>query len=219
MLTNTRPEAVAEPEQVLLVDALQYPVHGLLDDLVLQRRDTQRTLASVGLGYPDSTRGLCPVGSPVNASVEVRDIGLQVALIFMPCHAVDGAFFFRLRNASVRHSSLTWCSKAVNLSAPSFRAASRTPCNPRNLRFVRLGVRRKTACSAFLLAGSLSSDGSAGAPAAPLFAVVAGTMDPSDFLLAFMSALPSETFSDRSAGHRACTNAKRKLTGSPGSRA
>ena len=110
------------------------------------------------------------------------------------------AVLFKLKKASVRQSSLTWCNKAVNLSVPSLRAASRTPCNPRDLRFVRLGVRDKAACAAFLLAESLSSTDSAGVSATPLFAGVADTKNSSDFLLAFMSALPSVTFSDRSAG-------------------
>ena len=80
----------------------------------------------------------------------------------------------------------------------SLRAASRTPCSPRDLRLVRLGVRGKTVCLAFLLAESLSSADSADASAASLFAGVAGTTDSSDFLLAFISAVPSVTFSDRS---------------------
>ena len=95
--------------------------------------------------------------------------------------------------------------------------ASRTPCNPRDSRLIRPGVRCETACSAFLLAESLSSTDSACVLAAPLFVGVAGTTDSSDFLLAFMSAFPSETFSDRSAGH--CCVARWKPTGSPGSRA
>ncbi len=55
------------------------------------------------------------------------------------------AVFFRLKKASVRQSSLTWCNRAVNLSVLSLRAASRTPCSPRDLRLIRLGVRGKAA--------------------------------------------------------------------------
>ena len=63
---------------------------------------------------------------------------------------------------------------------------------------IRLGVRGKTVCLAFLLAEPLSSIDSADASAASLFADVAGTTDSSDFLLAFMSVVPPEAFSDRS---------------------
>ena len=64
------------------------------------------------------------------------------------------------------------------------------------------------ACSAFLLVdrhsriqtadGGLSSIDSAEASVASLFADVAGTMDSSEFLSAFMSDFPPEAFSDRS---------------------
>ena len=37
VLAATRPEAIADAEKVLLVDALQYPQHRLLDNFVLQR--------------------------------------------------------------------------------------------------------------------------------------------------------------------------------------
>ncbi|REJ88259.1 MAG: hypothetical protein DWQ35_19970 [Planctomycetota bacterium] len=57
------------------------------------------------------------------------------------------------------------------------------------------------ACSAFLLVGSLSSTNSADASGASLFVGFAGTMDPSDFPSAFLSALPPVMFSDRSPPH------------------
>ena len=57
------------------------------------------------------------------------------------------------------------------------------------------GASRRRA--AFPLGGPLSStDSAAGVPV--LFVRFAGTIGPSDFLLVFMSAVPSETFSDRS---------------------
>ena len=87
--TPTRSKAIAETEKVLLVDALEHPEHRLLDDLVLQRRDAQRSLPTVGLGYPDSARRFRSVGSPVNTIVEVRNVGLQVRLVFMPCYLVN----------------------------------------------------------------------------------------------------------------------------------
>ena len=69
--------------------------------------------------------------------------------------------------------------------------------------------RGKSDGSAFLLVESLSSEGSADESASSLFAFFVGTMDSSEFLLAFMSDFPSGTFSDRStdaAGMRMETN-------------
>ena len=127
------------------------------------------------------------------------------------CHVTPStptaAVLLRLKKASVRQSSLTWCNRAVNLSVLSLRAASRTPCSPRDLGFVRLCVRSKASCLAFLLAESLSSIDSADASAAPLFADFAGTTDSSDFLLAFMSDVPPEAFSDRSTPLVTCHSA------------
>ena len=40
--------------EVDLIDLVEDRHHGLLDDLVLQRRDAQRTLPSVSLRYKDS---------------------------------------------------------------------------------------------------------------------------------------------------------------------
>lgn len=123
------------------------------------------------------------------------------------CHVTlstpTAAVFFNWKKASDKLPSLTWCSKAVNLSLPSFRAASRTPANPHDLRFSRLCVRRKVSWSMFLLAGPLSSGNSADGSAPPLFAAFAGTMDPSAMnqeLLpsAFTSAVPPVAFADRS---------------------
>ena len=42
MLAASRPEPVAEPEEVFLVDGIQHLGHGPLDDLVLQRRYAER---------------------------------------------------------------------------------------------------------------------------------------------------------------------------------
>ena len=88
MLAATRTEAIAETEKILLMDALQNPKYRLLDDLVFQRSDAQRSLAAVGLGNPLSTRRLSPVGSPVNPIMEVRNVDLHVLLVVLPCDPV-----------------------------------------------------------------------------------------------------------------------------------
>jgi hypothetical protein len=49
MLATLGPESVGEAQEVDFVDLVEYPHHGLLDDLVLQGRDAQRSLSSVRL--------------------------------------------------------------------------------------------------------------------------------------------------------------------------
>jgi hypothetical protein len=89
MTVAMRTEAITETEKVLLVNALEDPQHRLLDDLVFQRRNPQRALPPIGLGDPASTRRLGSVGSPVNTIMEVRDVDLQVLLIFLPGYSID----------------------------------------------------------------------------------------------------------------------------------
>ena len=51
VLAASRPEPVAEPQEVFLPDRVQHFHQCALDDLVLQRRDTQRPLPSIRLRY------------------------------------------------------------------------------------------------------------------------------------------------------------------------
>ncbi len=57
VLAASRSEAVAEPEEVLLVDLVRHRAHGLLDDSVLQRRDPQCSIPRVDRSWR-STRGM-----------------------------------------------------------------------------------------------------------------------------------------------------------------
>jgi len=50
MLVAPWAKSVGEPEEVGLVDRCEHRHHSLLDDLILQRRDAQRTLFPVRLG-------------------------------------------------------------------------------------------------------------------------------------------------------------------------
>jgi len=68
----------------------------MLDDLVFQRRDPQRTLSTIGFFNVNSFGWLCPEGSAVNATMEIRDAILQVAIVFVPCHLVDADSRFLL---------------------------------------------------------------------------------------------------------------------------
>ena len=82
-------QGIADAEKILLIDALQNPKHRLLDNFVFQRRDAQWSLPTVGFRDPDSTRRLSTVGSPVNSIMEVRNIDLQIPLVFEPGYTVD----------------------------------------------------------------------------------------------------------------------------------
>jgi site-specific DNA recombinase len=89
VLVTTRPKAVAEALEVLLVNLVQDPHHRLLDNLVLQAGDAQRPLTAVGFGYPTSLRGLGTIPAALDAIMQVRQPGLQVLSIRGPRHAVQ----------------------------------------------------------------------------------------------------------------------------------
>jgi hypothetical protein len=80
VLAAPRPEGVGEAEEVRLVDGVQHLHHRALDDLVLQRGDAERSLPAVGLGDVLSPGRLCPVGAPLYASMQIREVGLEIRL-------------------------------------------------------------------------------------------------------------------------------------------
>ncbi len=88
MLTPPRPEPVRESPKVFLINCIEDRDHGVLNDLVLQRRDSQRSLFPVGLRYIDSPRGLSPVGSAVDPAMQIVESLRQPDPILRPRHAV-----------------------------------------------------------------------------------------------------------------------------------
>ena len=89
VLAAPRPEAIGEAEEVRLVDGVQHFHHRALDDLVLQRGDAERPLPAVGLGDVLPPGRLRPVGAPLYASMQIREVGLEVCLVLVPGEAVD----------------------------------------------------------------------------------------------------------------------------------
>src|ERR1019366_4542934 len=81
MRAAPRPEPVRKASKVHLINFIENGHHGLLDELVLQRRDAQRTLSSIGLRYIDSSRGLRSVRTTVNPAVQIGKPTLQPGLI------------------------------------------------------------------------------------------------------------------------------------------
>ena len=86
-----RTEPVAETKKLHLVDRCQDHVHNrLLDDLVLQRCDPERSCSAVGLGYLYPPHRRRPVRSPaMQASVQVEQPPFQPFTVHLPRDAVD----------------------------------------------------------------------------------------------------------------------------------
>src|SRR5262252_7875442 len=88
MLAALGSEPVREPEEILLVDSVEHHDACALDDLVLQSCDRQWPLSTIRLRYVRPAAWLRPIRPPVDLSVEVLEIGLEVRLIVLPSHAV-----------------------------------------------------------------------------------------------------------------------------------
>ena len=71
-------ESVREPEEVFLVDRVQHRGRRPLDDLVLQSGNRERALSAIRLGYVCSPCRQCPIRSPMDASMQVLEIALEV---------------------------------------------------------------------------------------------------------------------------------------------
>src|SRR5664280_2236860 len=81
MLAAPRTKTIREAEKVFLVNLIEDGDHGLLDDLVLQCRDPQRTFPSIFFLYVHSSRRQRPVRSTMNPAVQVCNPTLQPGLI------------------------------------------------------------------------------------------------------------------------------------------
>ena len=69
--TPSRTKPVAESPKVHLVYRIENGNYGLLDDLILQRRNPDRSLPPVGLRYVDPPRRLRPVRSTVYPVLQI----------------------------------------------------------------------------------------------------------------------------------------------------
>ena len=84
MLAASRPEAVREPEKVRFVDRVQHRHRRPLDDLVLQRRDTERPLPPVGFGDVHPTNRSGPVRAPSQPFGQILEVTLQRLAVGLP---------------------------------------------------------------------------------------------------------------------------------------
>src|SRR5690606_3421065 len=84
MRAALRPEAIGEAEEVLFVDHVQHLGDSALDELVLQRRHTQRTLPSIAFWNEHSTHRSCSVRPPLQSPRQLLKVFLQVLPVVTP---------------------------------------------------------------------------------------------------------------------------------------
>src|SRR5579863_2706212 len=97
MLTSSRSEPVGESSKVFLIYCIEDRHHGVLDNLVFQRRDPQPPLLAVGFRYVDSLGRLGPVRSAVDPAMQIDESLCQPGLALFPRHAVHPGGRFPLQ--------------------------------------------------------------------------------------------------------------------------
>src|SRR6266849_6020687 len=88
MRPSLRPVSVGESQEIFLVDLVEHRHHGVLDYLVFQRRDAQRSLAAVGLWNESPFRRQRPVGAAMNPLMQFTCSLLESDFILLPGHLV-----------------------------------------------------------------------------------------------------------------------------------
>ena len=76
MLAATGSEPVREPEEVFLLDRVEYGDNRTLDNFVLQRRDSQRALLAPRLRYKPSPDRQRPVRAAMDSRMQVEKIAM-----------------------------------------------------------------------------------------------------------------------------------------------
>ena len=89
MGTSGRAEAVAEAQEVSLVDRVEHFGHRALDDLVLERGKAKGPLASISFRDVGAEHRPGPVLSAVDACVQALEISLQVLLILLHRYPIE----------------------------------------------------------------------------------------------------------------------------------
>src|SRR5208282_122481 len=88
MLAAARSKTIRKAQKVFLVNRIEDGDHGLLDDLVLQRRDPQRALPPVAFRDIRPSRGFRSICSTVHPAVQIDQSTLQPGLVLLPREAV-----------------------------------------------------------------------------------------------------------------------------------
>ena len=84
-----RLEAVGEPQEVDFIDGAQHLGYRTLDNLVLQGRHTERSLAAICFRDVYPPNRLRPVAAHVDPAAEILEVGLQLLLVIRHGDPID----------------------------------------------------------------------------------------------------------------------------------
>src|SRR6516165_10844104 len=88
MLAAPWPETIRESPKILLVNLIEDRDHGLLNNLVLQRRNPEWPLPTIRFRNVHSSRWLRSISAAVNQAVQIGEPTFQPGLILLPSDSV-----------------------------------------------------------------------------------------------------------------------------------
>src|SRR5258706_6590020 len=88
MLATLRSRAIRKAPKIQLVNLIEDGDHSVLNDLVLQRRDAQRSFPAVGFRNIHSPRWQRPIGASVNPAVKILEAIFLPGLVLLPRHTI-----------------------------------------------------------------------------------------------------------------------------------
>src|SRR6202453_906783 len=88
MLAAPRTKTIRKAEEVLLIDVVEDGDHCVLDDLVFQCGDPERTLPSVAFLDVNPYRWKCPIRPAMQPAVQIGKPTFQPGLILLPRHPI-----------------------------------------------------------------------------------------------------------------------------------
>ena len=96
MLAAPRAKTIREAKKVLLIDLIEDGSHGVLDELIFQGRDSERTLPSIFFLYVHSSRRQRSIRSAMNPAMEINQPIFESGLILLPGDPVHSGCGFPL---------------------------------------------------------------------------------------------------------------------------
>ena len=94
MLAAPRTKTIREAEEVLLIDVVEDGDHRVLDDLVFQCGDPERTLPSVAFLDVDPSRWKRPIRAAMHPAVQIGKPTFQPGFIRLPRHPIHASSSF-----------------------------------------------------------------------------------------------------------------------------
>jgi hypothetical protein len=88
VLASPWSEPIRKAQEILFPNLVENCPYRVLDDFVLQRRDSQWSLPSIAFRDPDSSCWFCSISSAMDSPMQVAQSRLQSLSILFPRHSV-----------------------------------------------------------------------------------------------------------------------------------